>query len=582
MQVARHVGEFGQGLQFPDELLSIARQLLGVGILEAVLVLGPADDVLHRDVLDGLHVEGDPGNLVQFGLEAPDDLHRRNPAHFQGLQVDLDAAAVEGRVGSINPDEGGKAFYGGILEDDGGHLLLEPGHFREGDALVSLGDTLDLTGVLRREESLRHDGKKDACQDKGCDCGDQGQTLMAEYPFESLAIKPDCRLESPLGSLVEFALVLWLLVAKELRAEHRRQGQGNHCRDEDCDAKRDREFPEEPSGDVAHEQERDQDGDQRDRERHDREADLLGALQRRLQGLLALLDVAGNVLDHDDRVVHDEPGRNRERHQREVVQAVAQDIHDGEGPHEGEGDGDAGDDRSCRCPQEEEDDGDDEGDAKHQLKLHVADGRADRRRPVREDRDVNRGGDGETQARQQPLDPVHDINDVRTRLPLDIDDDGGNFVHPGRLLDILDAVHDVGDILQEDRSPVAVGDDHLLVVGARGDLVVRVDLVVLLHPVKAALGGVEARGREGRADILEAHTVVGQLNGVDLDPDGGLLAAADRDGSYPGQLGNLLGQPRVRVILDLGQGNRVGSEREGQDRRIGRVDLVVDRGRRQT
>ena len=40
-------------------------------------------------------------------------------------------------------------------------------------------------------------------------------------------------------------------------------------------------------------------------------------------GAVSLLDVARDVLDHHDRVVHHEAGRDRQRHQREVVQAVA-------------------------------------------------------------------------------------------------------------------------------------------------------------------------------------------------------------------------------------------------------------------
>ena len=45
--------------------------------------------------------------------------------------------------------------------------------------------------------------------------------------------------------------------------------------------------------------------------------------QRRLARRHALLDVAAHVLEHDDRVVDDESRRDRERHQRQVVEAVA-------------------------------------------------------------------------------------------------------------------------------------------------------------------------------------------------------------------------------------------------------------------
>ena len=88
-------------------------------------------------------------------------------------------------------------------------------------------------------------------------------------------------------------------------------------------AQRDRELAEEPADEPAHEEQRDEHRDERDGERDDREADLLGALERGLERRLALLDVARDVLDHDDGVVDDEAGRDRERHQRQVVEAVA-------------------------------------------------------------------------------------------------------------------------------------------------------------------------------------------------------------------------------------------------------------------
>ena len=49
--------------------------------------------------------------------------------------------------------------------------------------------------------------------------------------------------------------------------------------------------------------------------------------KRRLHRRLAHLDMAGDVLDHDDRVIDDEADRDRQTHQRQIIQAVAEDIH---------------------------------------------------------------------------------------------------------------------------------------------------------------------------------------------------------------------------------------------------------------
>ena len=65
-------------------------------------------------------------------------------------------------------------------------------------------------------------------------------------------------------------------------------------------------------------------------------------LSAALQRLFALFDVARDVFDHDDGIVDDEAGRDGERHQREVVERVAQEIHDAEGADDGERNGDEG------------------------------------------------------------------------------------------------------------------------------------------------------------------------------------------------------------------------------------------------
>ena len=53
-------------------------------------------------------------------------------------------------------------------------------------------------------------------------------------------------------------------------------------------------------------------------------------------GLIAFFDVAGDVLDHHDGVVDDEAGGDGERHEGEVVERVAKQIHHGEGADDGE------------------------------------------------------------------------------------------------------------------------------------------------------------------------------------------------------------------------------------------------------
>ena len=67
-------------------------------------------------------------------------------------------------------------------------------------------------------------------------------------------------------------------------------------------------------------------------------------------GVSPALDEARDVLGHHDGVVDDEARRDRERHQRQVVEAVAEQVHDAEGADERQRHGDARDRASrARC-----------------------------------------------------------------------------------------------------------------------------------------------------------------------------------------------------------------------------------------
>ncbi len=152
-------------------------------------------------------------------------------------------------------------------------------------------------------------------------------------------------LESTLGGAVEASLSASRRVLQQLGAHHGRQRQGHHRGDQDGHRQRDGKFAEQAAHDVAHEQQRDQDGNQRDGQRDDGEPDLLRALQCRLQRTLACLDIAGDVFDHHDGVIDHEAGRDRQRHQRQVVQAVPEQVHHAERADQRQRHRNAGDDR---------------------------------------------------------------------------------------------------------------------------------------------------------------------------------------------------------------------------------------------
>ncbi len=86
---------------------------------------------------------------------------------------------------------------------------------------------------------------------------------------------------------------------------------------------------------------------------------------------MPVFDVSRDILEHDDRIVDDEASRDRQRHQRQIVEAVAQEIHDGERADQRHRHGDRRDQRRARIAQKHEHDQDDQDDRDEQRALDV-------------------------------------------------------------------------------------------------------------------------------------------------------------------------------------------------------------------
>ena len=205
-------------------------------------------------------------------------------------------------------------------------------------------------------------------------------------------------------------------------------------------------------------------------------------------GRFAFFEIARDVLDHHDGVVHDEAGRDRERHQGQIVQAVTEQVHHAESSDDGERNGDARNDGGGEIAQEEKDHHHDQADGEHQLELNVFDRRTNGVGAICQDLISIDGRNGTAQLRQQRLDTIDHRNDVGARLPLNVDDHRRRGVHPGGLAGILGAVHDRRHVLNTNGRAILIGDDDGLVAGAGQDLVVGADGVRLPRAVEIALG----------------------------------------------------------------------------------------------
>ena len=122
--------------------------------------------------------------------------------------------------------------------------------------------------------------------------------------------------------------------AQKLGAHGRSRRQRNHQRYGDRDAQCHREFAKQSSDDPAHQQQWNKNCYQRYAHRKHREPDLRRSLERRLHRVHPVLDIARDVLEHHNRIIDNESRRNRQRHQRQVVEAIAQQVHPAERSHQ--------------------------------------------------------------------------------------------------------------------------------------------------------------------------------------------------------------------------------------------------------
>ena len=386
LQIAGHVDDRGNLAQALQHLGRPGLQRLEILVLERELILGRADGGIDREVLHRLHEQRYARNIRGFLLQPANDLARRRLAIRMGFKVDEEAAGVERDVRAVDPDEGGQAFDVRIGKDHLRQRLLMVGHLVERNRFRRLRHALDDAGVLDGKEALRDRHIEVAGEQERAERYQEHNALMIEHDPQRRGVETGQSLEEPAAACCAAAPMR----TQELGAQHRHQGERDNGGNDDGGGERDREFMEQPPDHVAHEQERDQNRDQRHGERDDGEADLRRPLHRRVVRTVALLEKAGDVLDHHDRVVDDEAGRDGQGHQRQIVEAEAGLIHDRQRPDQRQRHRQARDDGRRDVAQEDEYDHHDQADRQRKLEFDVLDGGADGDRAIGQRFDRNR------------------------------------------------------------------------------------------------------------------------------------------------------------------------------------------------
>jgi hypothetical protein len=278
---------------------------------------------------------------------------------------------------------------------------------------------------------------------------------------------------------------------------------------------------------AAHQQQRNEGGRQRQRDRQHGEADLARAAPRRLHRRQPRLHAAHDVLDHDDGVVDDKADGHGERHQRDIVDGKSGRPHGDGRARERQRNRDARRDGRHGAAQEGEDDDHHQRQRRDERHLHFGDAGAHRLRAVRQDRHVQARGHGRLQIGQHRLDAVHHRQHIGARLPRDDDDHRLLAVAPGGRARVAHATLCAGDIAQQHDSIGTPLDDEVAIIrrieqlpvdGDRGAALVIFDLAhrpdgVGADDGVAQIGESEARRRQPRR--IGAHADRRLLGAVD-------------------------------------------------------------------
>jgi len=200
------------------------------------------------------------GNQVDTALQACDHVLRRYMTLGQGLEINLDASAVQRAVGTIGADKRGQAGDIPIFQNRFTELRLLARHGRERDRIGSLRYSLDDARVLGWKEAFGNLNVLGESKQQHCRSHTQSRGLMLEGPREAASVGRDDALEAGFGPAIEAALLPLRGMPQQARTHHRGQAQGHHGGDHDGDTESDGELAEQAPDDIAHEQQRNQDG----------------------------------------------------------------------------------------------------------------------------------------------------------------------------------------------------------------------------------------------------------------------------------------------------------------------------------
>src|SRR6185437_3415521 len=431
-----HVAQFGHGAQLFQQARRPGVQVFKILALQGVLELGGAGASADSEVLRRLQVESGARDDCQFAAQAGNDLVGGDLALRQGLQGNESAAAVA----AASAGECSHAFHGWILPNDVDEVVHLLGHGGKGNVLGGLQRPGQPARVLLREKPLGHDHVQINAEAGRRDGNQQRERLMAQHPTQGTAVDGEHAVKHRFAEAIDAAMVFLPHRTQELGAQCRGGSQRNQQRDRNGGAERNREFPEKTAHDAAHQQQGNEYRNERGAHGEYGKPDLAGAAEGGLDRAHAHFHVTGDVLQHHNGVIHHETGGDGQSHEREVIEAVAQQVHHREGTHQGERHGHTGNDRGARAAQKREHHQNDEDDGDEQGQFNVVHRGPNGGGAIERDIQVNGSRDRRLKLGQQGAHPVHGIHDVGAGLA---ENDGDDAVFSIRLAIYTLSLHDV-------------------------------------------------------------------------------------------------------------------------------------------
>ena len=463
--VAVDIDDERDRFQLLEHLGREGNEVLEVIAAHGELIERSAIPAADAQVLGGLQKERGAGNSGELGAQALHDEIDGDLAFGERLEGDEHASLIQrGRAAATSAATSGKAVDGvhrRVGGHDVDHLQERLVHGLKRGVLV--GDDLagHTPGILLGEEALGHAKEQVHIEADGGEQHQQGHKGMVEHEVECLAVQADDPIEDVFHGLVEAPVGFVLF--QQVGAHHRSGRERDYHGDADGDRKGDGEFAEEAADDAAHEQQRNEHGYQRNAHGDDGGADFLSSLEGRTDRVETGFQVAGDIFDDYDGIIHHKAGGDGEGHEGEVVETVAAQIHHAEGAQERYRDRDAGDEGAPQILEKHEDHQNDQADGEQEGPLDIVDGGADSLRLIHGDLHVDGGGNGSVNLGQHVTDAIDGLNDVGPGLAEDDDQDGGLAVGIAGAAQVFDGIDDLADVGEAYGCAGTIGDEEGLV-----------------------------------------------------------------------------------------------------------------------